>query len=86
MSRYLLVLSLFPILGACNPNGTCVKQMANGKSLCSLESPKAACDPPSEFFQEEKAAGVVRCKDLGYDEKMDEKGLLWRKSTAPEAK
>lgn len=57
-------------LSACSkPKGTCVME-ENGQ--CIVEHPQTFCKEPHKFFEENKAQGVLHCKDLGYEDKASE--------------
>ncbi|MDC0721107.1 hypothetical protein [Nannocystis bainbridge] len=81
MSRYVLALFLVPVLAACNPDGTCIHQFPDGGSTCGVEIKKNACPAPSTFFEENNEAGALRCRNMGYDTKLDDRGKTWMKST-----
>lgn len=55
-------------LTGCSATGTCISQLED-RDLCMLAYPKSACAKltSSEFFPEEKSAGLLRCKSLGFE-------------------
>lgn len=71
--RLLFVASITLLMTTgCNPNGTCVdtRELADLGASCVINTSKLACAeiPSTEFFGEESAAGVFRCKSLGYSD------------------
>ena len=75
MNFRLPVLTLALALGAaaCNPVGTCVSEREHGDlgAQCTVNHTKKACAMPGEgidkFYAEDRAAGMLRCKSLGYE-------------------
>jgi hypothetical protein len=75
-SLLMLVSALALIALGCNSNGTCIREPEAGadsedgpSSMCMLEYPKAACDKirDGKFFEEDKSAGLLRCKSMGFE-------------------
>ncbi len=69
----LVALAFALALGAvgCNPHGTCVSGDENSElgAMCVPDYPQKACSTMSgsTFYKEEKAAGLLRCKSLGFE-------------------
>lgn len=61
-------------LGAagCNPHGTCISgdESSDLGAMCALDYPEKACSTMSgsTFYKEDKAAGLLRCKGLGFEQ------------------
>lgn len=70
--RTLLLLVSLTVLVACGKSGTCISRLdpeTGRDAMCMLGSPESACSKlrASEFFPEDKAAGLLRCKSLGFE-------------------
>lgn len=71
--RSLALSSLFVAvaLSGCNPSGTCIQDDPNGGfyPTCRLDTPRRACESSGhgEFFEESRAAGLLRCRGLGFE-------------------
>ena len=69
----LVALAFALALGAvgCNPHGTCISGDESSElgAMCALDYPQKACSTMSDstFYKEEKAAGLLRCKGLGFE-------------------
>jgi len=54
----------------CNPAGTCIHGDENSElgAICALEYPKRGCETlgDSQFFEEERTAGQLRCGEMGF--------------------
>jgi hypothetical protein len=69
------MMTLAGFLVGCNPEGTCLSEShdATNKdsdvSMCDAKSSKRACEDTSShtgFYPEDEAAGLARCKSLGF--------------------
>lgn len=57
-------------VGCSNPSGTCIVPGRGMMANCTANALKKSCDrvvvPGTVFYEESTAAGMARCKQLGY--------------------
>jgi hypothetical protein len=71
-TTHLLVACSFVLVAlGCNPSGTCIEGDEDSPigARCTLDYPKRACDhaTSSTFYKESKTAGMLRCKEMGFE-------------------
>ena len=69
-SNVLLAFALALAAAGCNPHGTCISgDDSELGAVCELDYPQKACSTisGSTFYKEDKAAGLLRCKSVGFE-------------------
>lgn len=68
----------------CDPSGTCVTPGIAEFDVdsCTIDMPKSTCG--GEFFEENGAAGIVRCKRGGFQPNKDNPNIFTKRSSAKE--
>jgi len=91
-----VIAALLLFAAACDTKGTCLVEHADPKKrdTCAVNSNKRGCDyADTKFFEEDSAAGMLRCHAAGFEVttdrdqqkrlKNDEMVLFLKPSTGP---